>query len=57
MPLTGYSIMAGLTSHDAVKDLDVYAYAGENHVFSHSFAGHTIRVRQPNINNSCCSWG
>ena len=34
-PLTGYSIMAGLTSHNAIKDVDLYAYAGENHVFNH----------------------
>lgn len=33
-PLTGYSIMGGITSHNAVKDLDLYAYAGENHVFN-----------------------
>ena len=48
-PLTGFSIMAGLTSHNAVKDLDVYAYAGEEHVFSHSSArahpsGTAIRI-------------
>ena len=35
VPLTGYSIMAGMTSHNAIKDLDLYAYAGENHVFNH----------------------
>ena len=34
-PLTGFSIMAGLTSHNAIKDVDLYAYAGENHVFNH----------------------
>ena len=34
-PLTGYSIMAGITSHNAIKDFDLYAYAGENHVFNH----------------------
>jgi len=33
-PLTGYSVMAGLTSHNAVHDLDLYVYAGENHVFN-----------------------
>ena len=27
--------MGGLTSHNAIKDLDLYAYAGENHVFNH----------------------
>ena len=34
-PLMGYSIMGGITSHNAIKDLDLYAYAGENHVFNH----------------------
>ena len=34
-PLTGFSIMGGITSHNAIKDLDLYAYAGENHVFNH----------------------
>jgi hypothetical protein len=33
-PLTGFSIMGGITSHNAIKDVDLYAYAGENHVFS-----------------------
>ena len=27
--------MGGITSHNAIKDLDLYAYAGENHVFNH----------------------
>ena len=34
-PLTGFSLMGGMTSHNAIKDLDLYAYAGENHVFNH----------------------
>ena len=38
-PLTGYSIMGGMTSHNAIKDLDLYAYAGENHVFNHVTTG------------------
>jgi hypothetical protein len=55
VPLTGFSIMAGLTSHDAVKGLDVYAYAGEEHVFNHSFAGTPFGYGNPNfINNSGC---
>ena len=33
--LTGFSLMGGITSHNAIKDLDLYAYAGENHVFNH----------------------
>jgi hypothetical protein len=34
-PLMGYSIMGGITSHNAIKDVDLYVYAGENHVFNH----------------------
>jgi hypothetical protein len=55
-PLTGFSIMAGLTSHNAIKDLDLYAYAGENHVFNHvTFAGNrAFGFGDGTIDNSQC---
>ena len=54
-PLTGYSIMAGITSHNAIKDLDLYAYAGENHIFNH-FGGSFGGFGNPanvNLNSGC----
>ena len=57
VPLTGYSIMAGLTSHNAIKDLDLYAYAGENHVFSHvtfNSAGTAFGFGDGTIDNTLC---
>ena len=52
-PLTGFSIMGGITSHNAIKDLDLYAYAGENHVFNH-FGDATGFGNPANLNNSGC---
>ena len=52
-PLTGFSIMGGITSHNAIKDLDLYAYAGENHVFNH-FGDSTGFGNPALINNSGC---
>ena len=48
--------MAGLTSHNAIKDLDLYAYAGENHVFNHvTFSGGTpFGFGDGTIDNSRC---
>ena len=57
VPLTGYSIMAGLTSHNAIKDLDLYAYAGENHVFNHvtfTAAGTPVGFGDGTVDNSNC---
>lgn len=52
-PLTGFSIMGGITSHNAIKDLDLYVYAGENHVFNH-FADGTGFGNPALLNNSGC---
>ena len=48
--------MAGLTSHNAIKDLDLYAYAGENHVFNHvTFSGATpFGFGDGTIDNGLC---
>ena len=52
-PLTGYSIMAGLTSHNAIKGLDLYAYAGQDHVFNRF--NDSVGFGNPvNLNNSGC---
>ena len=52
-PLTGFSIMAGVTSHNAIKGLDVYAYAGEDHVFNHF--NDSVGFGNPvNLDNSGC---
>jgi hypothetical protein len=52
-PLTGFSIMGGITSHNAIKDLDLYAYAGENHVFNH-FSDSSGYGNPALLNNSGC---
>ena len=42
-----------ITSHNAIKDLDLYVYAGENHIFNHLEAG--LGFGNPaNLNNSGC---
>ena len=49
--------MAGLTSHNAIKDLDLYAYAGENHVFNHvtlNSAGAAFGFGDGTIDNTLC---
>ena len=59
VPLTGFSVMGGITSHNAIKDLDLYAYAGEDHVFSHvGFTGTTaVGFGNGTIDNSNCTNG
>ena len=47
--------MAGITSHNAIKDLDLFAYAGENHIFNH-FGGSFGGFGNPanvNLNSGC----
>ena len=53
VPLIGLSIMAGLTSHDPIKGLDLYAYAGENRVLITSPAG-CAKNSEPEASRRCC---
>jgi hypothetical protein len=64
-PLTGYSIMAGLTSHNAIPNTDAYVYAGQDKLFNHvsgvttpfvnGSAGGNIFGYGVNIDNSGCT--